>query len=106
MIGNCFLNRQQSGTFFISILLKETGTEHWQVDNGSTNSTGFTALPGGMWNPLYDAYEVLGFYAFFWTTTQEEEDFPVNLTFHFMLDIQVASSFNSVSGFSVRCVKD
>jgi uncharacterized protein (TIGR02145 family) len=50
--------------------LKETGTAHWNANNvGATNETGFTALPGGeleSWGPVYG---LLGYTAWFWSSS-------------------------------------
>ena len=48
--------------------LKETGTSHWYSSNtGVTNSSGFTALPGGYYNS--GGFLLLGPRAFFWTAS-------------------------------------
>ena len=50
--------------------LKEAGTTHWNSPNtGAINSSGFTALPGGIWT----SNGCLGYptlYAFFWSSSQ------------------------------------
>jgi uncharacterized protein (TIGR02145 family) len=49
--------------------LKEAGTTHWGAPNtGATNSSGFTALPGG--GRLTSGFVGLGGSVVFWTTTQ------------------------------------
>jgi uncharacterized protein (TIGR02145 family) len=50
--------------------LKEVGSVHWNCPNsGTTNETGFTALPGGVLDnrPVFNSYRMD---ALFWTSTQ------------------------------------
>ena len=50
--------------------MKETGTFHWKSPNiGATNSSGFTALPGG---GCYGTgnFSGMGWYACFWSSTK------------------------------------
>jgi len=59
--------------------LKETGTTHWKSPNtGATNSSGFTALPGGV--RRYDGiFGLIEEYANWWTTYFEDERALVRL---------------------------
>jgi uncharacterized protein (TIGR02145 family) len=91
--------------------LKEIGTEHWETPNSAaTNSSGFTALPGGMKHINGDFYDinVLGC---FWSST--EYDIPDSPTAwdrflrHNMPSVHRANGGNHKSyGFSVRCVSN
>jgi uncharacterized protein (TIGR02145 family) len=87
--------------------MKETGTEHWLDPNtGATNSSGFTALPGGFrsWNS--GAFSTLGSTAWFWTTT----DYDPGAAWNY----DISNTYSSISrdgnykrnGMSVRCVQD
>ncbi len=50
--------------------LKELGLAHWSIPNdGATNESGFTALPGGYRNN-FGAFNLLGSYGYWWTATQ------------------------------------
>lgn len=50
--------------------LKETGTTHWASPNvGATNSTGFTALPGGLSYSNSSAVSGKGAFGIWWTST-------------------------------------
>jgi uncharacterized protein (TIGR02145 family) len=85
--------------------LKEAGTVHWLPPNeGATNETGFTALPGGF--RLGAAFGYMGTYGPLWTSTvySESEAWCRDL-FYAHGDIYRGSSFKR-NGFSVRCVKD
>jgi uncharacterized protein (TIGR02145 family) len=49
--------------------LKEAGYTHWDWPNtGATNISGFTALPGGLWN-FNGYYDVIHEQAYFWSST-------------------------------------
>jgi len=51
--------------------LKETGTEHWQYPNtGATNSSFFTALPGGFRSQEEGEFERKTEEAWFWTSQE------------------------------------
>ncbi|MFZ5981573.1 MAG: fibrobacter succinogenes major paralogous domain-containing protein, partial [Candidatus Zixiibacteriota bacterium] len=88
--------------------LKETGEAHWNSPNeGATNETGFTALPGGYLYPYLSAFfESIGKSAYFWSSTED----PTNEGWYRILDYAVSQiarySYNKVHGYSVRCVKD
>lgn len=87
--------------------LKEAGTAHWNYPNtGADNSSGFTALPGGM--RAGDGYYDLRGGAYFWTS--EENIFNNRLGFYNHLDLRNATlgsgSFPKYNGFSIRLVKD
>ncbi len=85
--------------------LKEAGDKHWEYNSYSTNSTGFTALPGGY---LYGQFRNLGTAANFWTS--ESAGYETYYYVHFKSS-NAKSYFEKEhnygwSAFSVRCVKD
>ena len=87
--------------------LKQTGTTHWWGPNeGATNETDFTALPGG--SRLNDGtFDSIGGYGGWWSAT--ESFFAGNAW-----ERGVYYSYSSVgmyfdykeAGFSVRCLRD
>lgn len=86
--------------------LKEAGTEHWNEPNAdATNSTGFTALPGGTRYYLGQYFDAGG-YGYWWSSTEASD----NSAFHRYL----TSFYGAISGttdyktngFSVRCLHD
>lgn len=84
--------------------LKETGTLHWvSNDEGATNETGFTALPGGerAWN---GDFHMRGFAVTWWTSTPGYNDAAYCVGIGGGSHIG-SSPMPSEAGFSVRCVK-
>ncbi len=87
--------------------LKEVGTTHWNAPNdGATNSSGFTALPGGYRDYVTGSLGSLGDYAFIWSST---EGASVSSWFRMLgKDVKTAgrNNYEKTYGFSVRCIKD
>ena len=85
--------------------LKETGTLHWAFPNtGATNSSGFTALPGGARNTdgTFPSFLVSGR---FWTSTESGS----NAYRHILSTTQMDIARNAATknfGLSVRCIKN
>jgi uncharacterized protein (TIGR02145 family) len=88
--------------------LKEAGTSHWLSPNeGATNESGFTALPGGyrVSEGLFAHIKEIGYW---WTATTDNS--RANWAWrHIMLYSESSvhrTNFPYTGGFSVRCVKD
>jgi len=87
-------------------MLKDDTDTYWDDPNtGATNSTGFTALPGGQRHHTED-YGSLGSYANFWTSTDEAP-----WTAHRRVLSVVSGGIHrgyagKDIGRSVRCMKD
>ena len=88
------------------IKLKETGTTHWASPNsGATNSSGFSALPGGYCG--YDgAFNNIRKHGYWWSDTEFSsiESYYRDLASNYIYVNRSSSS--KISGFSVRCIKD
>lgn len=87
--------------------LKEAGTSHWQSPNTrTTNSSGFTALPGGYRSNNGTFYSI-GFGGSWWSSTEAAAD---NAWYRSMIDYSDDAlsfyGFDKTYGFSVRCIKD
>jgi uncharacterized protein (TIGR02145 family) len=87
--------------------MKEVGTTHWSSPNASaTNSSGFTAIPGGYRNIGNNfAFGLIGTDALWWSST------PINNDILIFFTHSVSGHFNHsvtqpYSGLNVRCVKD
>ena len=87
--------------------MKETGYFHFNSPNtGATNTSGFTALPGGLrWST--GVFNTLNTDASYWTTTSGSA--PTDI-FCGGVSYSVVSAddgqFYKVTGLSVRCLKD
>jgi uncharacterized protein (TIGR02145 family) len=87
--------------------LKESGIVHWSEPNaGASNSSGFTALPGGCRVTEEQVFLYYNFKGYWWTSTPEDADYSwwwsmdysgTNVTGYY-----IANQY----GFSVRCIQD
>jgi uncharacterized protein (TIGR02145 family) len=93
--------------------LKESGTAHWlSPNNGATNETGFTALPGGYVSGdfnlenLYCGY--INSVGAFWTASKPEgSDYQLGLHVELSYDnSQITLSYLDDKAYYVRCIKN
>ncbi len=90
--------------------MKETGITHWVISNeGATNESGFTGLPGGMRyfdGPFIDIH--LGGY--WWSSSKANDYYDLEAHYYFLsgdgVDNFLDGYGNKTNGMSVRCVKD
>ncbi len=92
--------------------LKEAGLNLWLSPNyGATNSSGFTALPGGMRSGLagYD-FDAVGTGGTWWTDTQADPTLKADAAWCRVVANNTAKIYRGAlskkHGFSVRCVQD
>jgi uncharacterized protein (TIGR02145 family) len=87
--------------------MKETGTVHWKEPNPASNSSGFTALPGGG-RELNGEYATIGRGAFFTSSTPHADSlqWAWQRTIPFNYEMIVRFAQYKQAGQSVRCVKD
>jgi len=86
--------------------LKEQGALHWTTPNsGATNSTGFTALPGGYryYNGVYNAGKRYGYW---WTSTETNTVNAVARDLYYGYTNIDKINSDKRTGASVRCIKD
>lgn len=95
------------GQDVVGAKLKEAGITHWMSPNtGATNSSGFTALPGGVCQKYGDFFEI-GTSGFWWSST--EGGGGATAWFRYMLyDKSVIwyAGIDKKFGYSVRCLKN
>jgi uncharacterized protein (TIGR02145 family) len=83
----------------------ENGDGIWYEPNvDATNSSGFSAQPGGMRSATFTDF---GYGGIWWTSSTNQSDIPIYYYIN-NYDGQMRYSVTSgrISGFSVRCVKD
>jgi uncharacterized protein (TIGR02145 family) len=96
------------GNSMASGKLKESGTMHWNTPNSeSTNSSGFTALPGGYRSYTDGAFFSIRDNASFWSVSADNgyNAWMRAMTNYGTTDVRVISA-NKGYGISVRCMKD
>ena len=93
------------GTTVAGGKLKETGTTHWYSPNtGATNSSGFTALPGGYLSG--SSFIFLEAYGNWWSSTQNSSTHAKYLCMLYNAKSVVQSQYPKSYGYSVRCIQD
>jgi len=91
--------------------LKKTGTTHWLAPNtGATNSSDFTALPGGIKLPAGNFFDVINTSGHWWSSTEADvtpEDIDAWARSIDNIGAYIGDA-NQIKrcGMSVRCVKD
>jgi len=88
--------------------LKENGFTHWKAPNeGADNSTGFSALPGGM-RSKYGKFYYLRTRCRIWSSTEfgSWEEYWNLLLMHTENSAVLFSGDKPICGFSIRCLKD
>ncbi len=91
--------------------MKEPGTAHWLNPNtGATNSSGFTALPGGFsYTGGYDGGEFieLSSHAYFWSAVESSStDVSCWFLSYFSAQVYSTNYYRETDGLSARCCKD
>ena len=85
--------------------LKEIGTDHWASPNqGATNGTGFTALPGGS-RTTDGFFDGIGLYENWWTSTDSEGS-GYYWSVSYDTDGVGSGGMSYTNGAAVRCLKD
>ena len=88
--------------------LKETGTTHWNSPNSdATNSSGFTALPGGYRFSL-GSFNYMGSNAMFWSSTEyvHMSGMAWILALGYNYSMENRHTSPKEQGCSVRCLRD
>jgi uncharacterized protein (TIGR02145 family) len=86
--------------------LKSTGNSYWYSPNeGATNESGFSALPGGI--KYNDGQNLsVGGIGWWWSSTEQSADAGFQRSLQHFDTIFYNASDNKRMGYSVRCVKD
>jgi len=99
------------GVYIAGGKLKETGTKHWSNPNeGATNESGFTALPGGRCQT--GVFEFIGNTGYYWLANATYVGTGSYASLFELESVNgIASYIDGISaitytGYSVRCIKD
>jgi len=86
----------------------QSGDGLWQEPNeGATNESGFSALPGGSRGIASGYYFNIGYYGLWWSATEYYSNYAwYNILGFSYSDIIRYYYSNKQDGFSVRCVRD
>jgi uncharacterized protein (TIGR02145 family) len=85
--------------------IKIKSTYGWYSDGEGTNSSGFSALPGG-YRHYYEYFDYKNKRAYFWSSTQSGYYSVWCRHLHYYYENIYRGEFGKMMGFSVRCVKD
>jgi len=95
------------GTEVAGNALKETGVAHWQPNNDfATNSSGFTALPGGARSTSMGISYPAQSLGLFWSTTEFNGENAIGYYLFDAYQSITQQEYIKQTGISVRCVKD
>jgi uncharacterized protein (TIGR02145 family) len=86
--------------------IKETGTTHWNsIIAGTTNESGFTALPGGF--RTGDGYfQGISYLADWWSSTKGDGSEAMSRGLFYDRNSILRNYGSNVYGFSIRCLRD
>ena len=89
--------------------MKEIGTTHWTPPNtGATNTSGFTALPGGF-RDFDGSFNGVGGSGYWWSSTEFNTTFAWTRSLYYLYYPNgsiVRATNPKQGGFSVRCLRD
>jgi len=86
--------------------MKEAGYAHWDPPNtGASNSSGFTALPGGG-QSLTGGFAFLTYSAYFWSSSEYSSLYAWTWSLSFGDKNVYHYNYHKAYGYSARCVRD
>lgn len=87
--------------------LKETCSSLWYSPNeGATNETGLTALPGGFRDGSNGTFGFVGYFGLWWSATESDTDDAWYRDMFYNFSDVSRNSDKKGNGFSVRCIRD
>jgi uncharacterized protein (TIGR02145 family) len=86
--------------------LKEKGETHWISNNGATNLSGFTALPGGFRSNSDGSFYIFRERGFYWSISEHGASKAGTIFFYGNKNIVSLVGDYKKAGFSVRCIKN
>lgn len=89
--------------------MKETGTNHFAYTNeGSTNESGFTGLPGGMMDYGWISFDK-GMTGYWWSSTNANDYYDLDAYYYYVsrdVNEVLDGTGDKNNGVSCRCLKD
>lgn len=87
--------------------LKENSTNFWNSPNtDATNTSGFTALPGGERYYHYGNFNNIGESGYWWSSTESGYEAYYTSLYFASSEITTQMTTDKRNGFSIRCIKD
>lgn len=92
--------------------MKEPGTTHWQTPNtGATNSSGFSALPGGFYisgdfGADIQVFDNVGKYAYWWSSNVKNVYYASCFSLSYNTNRIHRDNHVKMYGMSVRCIRN
>ncbi|MCX6301969.1 MAG: carboxypeptidase-like regulatory domain-containing protein [Bacteroidia bacterium] len=87
------------------VKLKEAGITHWKAGNVATNESGFTALPGGIWDG--SIFDLITSHEYIWTATAGQQlGFNYTAKFEYNSEKVFLPEFRGNQATAVRCIMD
>jgi len=84
---------------------KMKSTRGWFENGNGTNTSGFSALPGG-YRSKYDTFDNVGSYGYWWSSTESYAATAWNWYICCKYSYVDRFSYNKSLGHSVRCIRD
>ncbi|MBL4756048.1 MAG: hypothetical protein JKY52_20945 [Flavobacteriales bacterium] len=85
--------------------LKQTGTANWTTPNtGATNSSSFTALPGGFSSS--GSFTGVGTLGYWWSSTEKSGTDAWSRYLNYTMASSYRNGNDKLIGFSMRCIQD
>ena len=78
----------------------------WKNSGNGTIDFAFSALPAGFRNDYGGYFNYVGYYAYFWSSTEYSSDFAYVMYLYSTSDGAFLSDVIKYDGYSVRCLKD
>ena len=95
------------GTLVAGGKMKEAGLCHWGEPNtDATNSSGFTALPGGFRLHTDGSFNNIGFYGLYWSSTEFNTSFSWLRNLNYNSPQSTVEYASKAYGVSVRLIED
>ena len=86
--------------------MKTTGTAYWYENTGAINSSGFSALPGGLRYPDF-SFAGIRWSAWFWSATEIGSSYAWSRYLYYLGGNVVRyNDLKKSVGASVRCLRD